>query len=96
MQGKKWIVMIIVVLISLSTAAAVYASAAATIERSVMANGGGSYSGGIMLLAGTLGQPVVGSGGTPSMLLSSGFWVGGEASSALRIYLPLITFEEQK
>jgi len=94
MPGKKWFFVFAVLLISLCTAAAVYASTAALIERSVMAGGGGSYTVGNLELAGTTGQAVVGIGESGSIRLSSGFWGGGETTPRLRLYLPLVTFEE--
>lgn len=94
MPGKKWIVVLPVIVLVLCTAAAVYASAAASIERSVMAGGGGSYTAGSLELAGTTGQAVVGIGESGSTRLTSGFWAGGETSTGLRLFLPMVTFEE--
>jgi hypothetical protein len=45
-----------------------------TIQRSVIAGGGGSSSGGDFTLQGTIGQGVVGAMGDTSYTLAGGFW----------------------
>lgn len=54
----------------------------------VLANGGGSSSGGEVALDSTLGQPITGNPSSGEIYLTAGYWVG---QPLVRLHLPLIT-----
>ncbi len=64
------------------------APAATTLERWVMAGGGGRAAGAPYSLDGTIGQPLVGWDQHAGHALCAGFWCGAE--SRVRIWLPLV------
>jgi hypothetical protein len=63
-----------------------------TLERSVMAAGGGrgEHSGSGMVMFGTVGQPVAGRSPPGDDVLCTGFWCGCDGAVTYPVYLPLI------
>jgi hypothetical protein len=93
MKTKREIIIVLVLLSGLLLAGVVLAAPNATsLDRYVIGGGGGHAEGGIYMLEGTIGQPVVGGISSAPYELGAGFWGGlGAAGGAVYgIYLPLI------
>ncbi|HFD38482.1 MAG TPA: hypothetical protein ENJ31_01340 [Anaerolineae bacterium] len=93
MRTKTWIGIVLSLLGGLVLVGVVLAAPTATsIERWVMAGGGGHAEAASYALDGTIGQPVVGGIGNGSTEIGAGFWggMGAAAGAASRIYLPLV------
>jgi len=78
----------LIVAIVLATAATAQSGGSYTIEKSVIANGGGTSTGGAYSLEGTIGQPIAGgpANGSP-VSLQSGFWNSNLAPTAAGVYI---------
>jgi hypothetical protein len=74
------------------TGAILAAPAATTLDRWVMAGGGGRTAAAAYSLDGMIGQPVVGGVGNDPYELGAGFWggLGAVASRGHSIYLPIV------
>jgi hypothetical protein len=79
----------VVGVVLLLAGAALASPEATTLDRSVIAGGGGRVEAGASILEGTIGQPVVGRASAGVVQLDAGFWPGARGSS-YRIYLPLV------
>lgn len=80
-----------VILLLLAFAGLALAAPVPTLERSVMAGGGGRGEQGGLVMFGTVGQPVVGRSASGDDLLCTGFWCGGAGGGgAYQIYLPVV------
>jgi hypothetical protein len=92
MQTKRRIIVILALLGSLILVTAVLAApTATTVDRYVIGGGGGDMGGGIHVLNGTIGQPVVGGISSDPYELGSGFWggMGAVTGAHHQVYLPL-------
>jgi hypothetical protein len=77
-----------IVLCSILLTGAVIASAGFEIPWFTVDGGGGAASGGAYTLAGTIGQPDVGSLSGGGYTLSGGFWLG--VAAPYPVYLPVV------
>jgi hypothetical protein len=88
MVTHRRIILLLALLASLVLVSAVLsAPAITTLERYVMAGGGGHIEAGIYALEGSIGQPLVGLDSAAPYELCSGFWCG---QSKFYTFLPLI------
>ncbi len=89
MSTKKQLSLLLILLGFLLLGSVVLATPTATsIERYVIGGGGGNAEAGDYILAGTIGQAVVGANSAAPFELCSGFWCGADATHHL--YLPLV------
>jgi hypothetical protein len=88
MLTHRRIILLLALLASLVLVSAVLsAPVATTLERYIMAGGGGHIEAGIYALEGSIGQPLVGMDSAAPYELCSGFWCG---LNVVYIYLPVV------
>jgi len=87
---RNWAVLGVLVASLLLAGLAVAATSSHSIDWRVMAGGGGSGAAGTRSLDGTIGQALVGVGGSGDTALCAGFWCRWAERAAFRVYLPII------
>lgn len=94
MKPRKLIVLAFVAILLLALAGGVLAQVDAPLAFDIpwftIDGGGGSSTGGVFALEGTIGQPDAGSMSGGAYTLSGGFWPGAAGNVMQNIFLPMV------